>query len=247
MSERTTGPMATTCPRKSLALRIQTPEHLARLVFLSYRYSQGGIGVQSRLLLHVQDEHHPDMFQEPLIHDVKRHTHKLVGAFFMNQVVHPPLPYTWDHSPAEDGERSQANAYDDVEGVFEKVLASTEDEEYAHDISSITRALVTMDLSYLLRMNGRADVNDAPSKDRESYPKDPFESQFISYAILGKSTTTPEYDLLFEQVGNLANIEQLDDHTQIEIEQILAVYLREHAEPVNSQKLEDIQSMLGAR
>lgn len=226
------------------AIYSQTPEHLARLVFLSYRYSQGGIGIQSRLLLHIRDQYQPGMFEEPLVQEVKQTTRKLVTAYFMNHTAHPPLPYTWEDTLPDNGERSPANAFDDVEGVFERVLGATDDEVYAHDILSITRGLVSMDLSYLSRKNGRADVNDKPSNDTKAYPKDPFESQFISYSILGRSAMSPEYNQVFSQVGADSTIQQLDEQTWYELQQILAIYTREHPTMLPNERLNSLKDLL---
>lgn len=215
-----------------------TTEHLARIVFLSYRYSQGAIGTQNRMLLYVEDHHQPDLFAEDRIEEIREKARSIIGPYFLNQTTHPATAIPWeDDSPeAEASVKTDQTVRNEVEGLFARFSGDrSEIADFETTPSAIAQSVIVMDHDYLTRPGGRAGNSDELKIKVSPYARDPYDSLFIRYGIHGETTTTKEFDDIFKVISDTDTIRSLDDLTLNQLQHICSIYIANHPEADNEE------------
>ncbi len=221
-----------------------TYEHLARLVFLSYRYSQGGIGTQNRMLLYIENHYHPDLFGETALPTLKSRTSDMVSAFFLNEKTHPATAVPWENEFPGDFVKSRELVTNELAGLFDRFIHEDLARLYKYDPQSIAMSIITMDADYLTRIGGRAGNSiDLKIKVSLPYLRDPYDSMFIKHGVLGVSTQTIEFDDIFRHATAETTIRQLDTHTLTQLQKVIEIYISEHIEVGNDKRLQRIKQL----
>lgn len=214
-----------------------TPQHLAFLVFLSYRHSQGGIGTQNRILQYIEANDHPMMFSGPNYSQLKIIARKMVGAYFLNPKTHPATPYAWEGDELEASLKTEKVVDAEVQDVFGRFEDRSHFATFESDPVSIAGSIIVMDGDYVSRSGGRG----SGSKDLKikviDFPRDAYESQFIKYGILGAPTGASEYDDMFKAISSEVVIQQLDMFSLRELQKITDIYVKAHPEVEDDVRL----------
>lgn len=213
------------------------PQQLSRLIFLSYRFSQGGIGTQNRMLLYIEENHQPELFSPQVIEKVKELTHVMVGAYFLNEKLHPATAIPWEEEKPDDFRKSDVLVTNELAGLFERFVDRELLQGFSSDIVGIAESVIVMDSDYLSRQNGRASSSEKLKTRVGEYSRDPFESQFIKYGILGEPTRTVEYDDVFMRISSYSTIDKLDELTIKALHNILRIFIKEHSEYEDDERL----------
>lgn len=207
-----------------------TAQHLANVVFLSYRYSQGGIGTQNRMLLFVEENFHPNLMVGDGQQAVRTMTHRMVGRYFLNQSLHPATAIPWDDEFSESFKKSEQLVTNELAGLFGRFEDQnrTEIATFSSDVVGIAQSVIVMDMDYLSRVGGRGGDSEKLMIRVDDYARDPNDSLFIKHAILGKGTNTVEYDAIFSCIGSEDTIRQLDPYTLRQLQFVSDTYLETH-------------------
>lgn len=205
-----------------------TPNDLARLLFLSYRFSQGGIGTQNRMLLYIEKHHHPELFSGPDLAEIKVLTWKMVAPYFLNQKVHPATAIPWEDDSPEAAVKTEQLVTNELTGLFERFEDRSRMLTFDHDPAAIAESVIVMDADYLQRPGGRAGDSDALKIKVSPYRRDPFESIFIKHGVLGITTQSAEFDAMFSELGKTGVLRQFDGHALRQLQDVIAIYEAKH-------------------
>lgn len=211
--------------------------HLARLVFLSYRFSQGGIGTQNRMLLYIEEHHQPNLFDEDVVPIVAPQVNTMVSSFFLNEKTHPATAVPWEDEFPGTFTKTSTLVTNELAGLFERFASKEQMHLFPHDPASLAMSIITMDLDYLTRSGGRAGDSEDLKVKVGPYSRDPFASLYVKHGILGARTHAVEFDDIFAQASAPETIEQLDSHTLKQLLQIIEIYVREHEDHDNNRQL----------
>jgi len=215
-------------------------EYLAKLVFLSYRLSQGGIGTQTRLLLRLESDYYPDLFDTVKHPNLKDLTREMVGRFFLNPKAHPATPYTWNDDSPDASLRTGGVVTEEVAGVFARFDERSKISTFEYDRVSIAQSVIAMDYDYLSRKGGRGGDSEDLQIKVHPFGRDAFDSWFIKYSVLGYTTTAQEYDEIFGELAHEDTISMLDKHAIEQLQNILQVYTREHLGTGKDARITDL-------
>jgi hypothetical protein len=178
-------------------------DEVARLLFLSYRYSQGGLGLQLRLLSYMRTAHYPALLEACLRPEVQRNTRRLVGAYFSSAASHPACPMPWDEPLLDEPRWLATIVSEEMERLFAILCAPDPFAGWSHEPSCLAASIISMDLSYLQRVRGRAQgCPRSMTALRAPYRGNPFQSVFIEYAGFARGTGHRWFDALFLRVGS---------------------------------------------
>lgn len=206
-----------------------SPEHLARIVFLSYRYSQGAIGTQNRMLLYIEEHHQPDLFDQARIEEIREKAKSMIGPYFLNQTTHPATAIPWEDDSPEAAVKTDQTVTNEVEGLFARF--SGEREEIAGFESTppaIAESVIVMDHDYITRPGGRAGDSEQLKIKVSPYARDPYDSLFIKHAIKGETTTSPEFDDIFQKISGKEVLDSIDSLILMQLQEICDIYMANH-------------------
>jgi hypothetical protein len=222
---------------------VSTPQHRANIIFLSYRLSQGGIGTQNRLLLGVEGNYLPDLFADEQLDEVKRLTWDMVGPFFLNQKLHPATAIPWEDDRPEAATKTDQLVTNELAGLFDRFADRDQMRTCSGDLAGIAQSIVAMDADYLNRPGGRAGDSAALKIVVSPYARDPFDSAFVRYSILGVSTNSVEFDSIFSQLASEYVIDELDPIARQQMESVINMYLQTHPELKDDQRILRVKAL----
>jgi hypothetical protein len=220
-----------------------TAQHLANIVFLSYRYSQGGIGTQTRMLLFLEENFHPDLLVSGDQQAVRTLTHRMVGRYFLNQSLHPATAIPWEDESPEAFRKSEQLVTNELAGLFGRFEDRAEIATFSGDVVGIAQSVIVMDTDYLARAGGRGGGSDKLMIRVDNYTRDPHDSLFIKHAVLGRSTNTIEYDAIFSCIGSEDTIRQFDQYTLHQLQFISDTYLETHQDAAIIGTVQQLQGL----
>lgn len=220
-----------------------SPEELARLVFLSYRFSQGGVGTQNRMLLYIESEHHPDLFDEVHVERVRRLAQEMIGPYFLNQITHPATAIPWEDDRPEAAVKTQVLVENELTGLFERFRDRAQIDGFDHSLTGIAQSVIAMDYDYLTRPNGRAGDSEPLKIKTSPYKRDPYDSVFLRHAVLGDPTRAEEFDDIFVRIGAEDVVTQLDENTLHLLLDVIDIYTSRHDEDSRGQKIIDLRKV----
>ena len=205
-----------------------TPRQLARLLFLSYRLSQGGIGTQNRMLLYIEEHHQPTLFSGPDLTEVKALTWAMVAPYFLNQGTHPATAIPWEDDSPQAAVKTELLVTNELIGLFERFANRSQLSTFACDPAAIAESVIVMDADYLRRPGGRAGDDDVMKIKVSPYRRDPFGSLFIKHGLLGGTTQSVEFDAMFSELGDPCLLCQFDGHALRELQSVIEIYEAHH-------------------
>jgi hypothetical protein len=176
-----------------------TPDVMSRaaLIFLSYRFSQGAVGAQNRLLLLLEERWAPALFDRDGLPAVRRAVRRIVGNYFLDDRLHPAAALPWTNGATGAAAKSEAVVTNELAGLFRRFEHREELAPFSSDPVALAASLIFMDDGYLQRPRGR-DTGDTHLRvARRAATPDPWHSVFAAYALLGRPTGRGEYDSLF--------------------------------------------------
>lgn len=220
-----------------------TAQHLASLIFLSYRFSQGGIGTQNRMLLYLEKHFHPNLMAGENSAEIRERTNRMVGRYFLNQQLHPATAIPWEDDSPEAARKTDRLVVNELSGLFGRFEDRGEIASFTDDIAGIAQSVIVMDADYLGRPRGRAGDSMALKIKVDPYPRDPYDSLYMKYAVLGRSTNTIEYDAIFGQLAQDDVIGQFDDHTRRQLQFVASVYETHHPEIAEDPRISRIRNL----
>lgn len=214
-----------------------TPQELANLMFLSYRFSQGSNDTQRQMLLYIEDKFHPYFSKDPQYEEVMALTSKMVEAYYMKDALHPATP------PANQ-EGEYVKSKEQVDSSLRGLFGIFEDrKDYQYGPVDIARSIINDDLRYLKQPGGRAD-SDGPNKGEiDKYGGDPYASYFVEYGILGKSTRSDEYNELFADASSEETIKQLGSDHLKHLQDALRIYVDKHPDMKEDERMLKAQAL----
>lgn len=222
-----------------------TVQHRANIIFLSYRFSQGGIGTQNRMLLSIEENFHSNLLVGADTEEVQAATHKIVGKYFLNQQLHPATAIPWEDDSPKAAIKTEVLVTNELAGLFGRFRERprTEIASFTSDIAGIAQSVLVMDMDYLSRPGGRAGDSEALKIVVDPYIRDPFDSLYVKYGILGKNTNTVEYDLIFSQLATESVVAQLDYFALLQLQYVIATYIVHHPDTVKNEAILNIQTL----
>lgn len=220
-----------------------TAQHLANIVFLSYRYSQGGIGTQNRMLLFLEENFHPDLMVGDDQQAVRTLTHRMVGRYFLNQNLHPATAIPWEDESPETFRKSEQLVTNELAGLFGRFEDRAEIATFSGDVVGIAQSVIVMDMDYLSRAGGRGGSSDKLMIRVDDYARDSHDSLFIKHAILGKATNTIEYDTIFSCIGSEDIIRQFDPYTLRQLQFVGDAYLETHHDVTTVESVQQLRGL----
>jgi len=203
---------------------------MARLVFLSYRFSQGAIGTQNRMLLYIENHFHPDIFEQAHVERLREKAKGMIGPYFLNQATHPATAIPWDDDSPEAAVKTPLIVTNEVAGLFERFTTAREIlDGFDDNPTGIAQSVIVLDHDYLTRPGGRAGDSHALKIAVSPYARDPYESMFIKYGLNGHTTTTQEFDEIFATATSEETIRKLDPHTLALLVEVIDIYNTNHS------------------
>jgi hypothetical protein len=204
--------------------------YFANLIFLSYRYSQGGIGAQNRILLFLEERFHPTLLSVDEVHseEVRALTRKMVGGYFLNETSHPATAVPWDHASPAEFRKSALLVENELADLFGRFQDRRRIRHFSADPVGLAQSLLLMDADYLRRDDGRAGSSEALRTRVGAYSRDPYDSVFLRHGILAVSTKTPEYDYLFSAISQPVVLQHLDGSARRDLGLVLEVFQKRH-------------------
>ena len=175
----------------------------AALIFLSYRFSQGAVGSQNRLLLLLEERWAPALFDHNHLPAVRRAVRRIVGDYFLDDRLHPAAAFPWTNGATGAAAKSDAVVTNELAGLFRRF-------EHREELASFSprsgrprrephlhgRRLPAAAKRPRHRRRAPAGRPPAPATP------DPWRSGFAAHALLGRPTGRAEYDALFGLLGD---------------------------------------------
>jgi hypothetical protein len=218
-------------------------QHLARLVFLSYRFSQGGIGTQNRILTYVNQNFHPDFMTDERSPEIHERAARMIGPFFLNQRLHPATAIPWDDDSPDASKKTDQLVVNELAGLFDRFKDRDYMSGFEHDPASIAASIIVMDADYLARPGGRGGDSKPLKIVVSPYKRDPYDSLFIKHGVLGTDTNTPEFNHLFEEISSENVIRQLDTHTINSLLKVVSIYVDQHPAMAREARIIALQNL----
>lgn len=217
------------------AARVEPPKadeaearHHARLITLSYRYSQGGIGTQNRMLRFIQERFHPALMRGPGLARTRELTHRAVAAVFLSEGAHPATAVPWDHPDPAAFRKSDALVVNELADLFARFEDPASTAAYSPDPVALCESVLVMDADYLRRPGGRAGSDDRLLVRVGAYRRDPWDSVYVRHAVLRQTTRTDEFDALFAALGIEETLRRLDTHGARVLRFVLERFIAHH-------------------
>ena len=217
-----------------------TAQHLANLVFLSYRFSQGGIGTQNRMLLYVDEKFYPGFMEDERVPGL---THKLVGRYFLDQRLHPATAIPWEDDSPEAAVKTPQLVTNELARLFERFKDREQIASFTSDLAGIAQSVIVMDTDYLSRPGGRAGDSENLKIVVSPYARDAYDSLFIKHSVLGKSTNTTEFDDIFSQLATEPIMRQFDQYTLRQLQYVIGVYTEQHPGTEHDERIMNVKTL----
>ena len=215
-----------------------TAEKVANLLFFSFKYSQGSFmsGFQNLIFEYLR-ELHPDWrfnkdqqaaVKQLLGEKVNKYFHMEEGKTLPDKKVtryHTAHQYGYDYNQNPEKPIDDKLIAVNVDTVANSFFSRTTDDHepwYPHEelVKILTSGAIQRDHTFLVRVGGR------PRSGRQNpHAHERFQSQTIHYAIEGNSTSIPEYDQMFSEIGtHIQNggISDKDTQNLSEIKEVVA-------------------------
>ena len=103
------------------------------------------------------------------------------------------------------------------------------------DPPALAASVIAMDADYLQRPSGRAGGSAHLKITVGPYPRDPYDSVFLTRAVVGTSTGTLEYDEMFAELGRATVLEQLDAVGLEQLRAVIEIYRNRHPETCDAR------------
>lgn len=223
--------------------QVSVAKHYANLIFLSYRFSQGGIGTQNRMLLYLEENFYSDLMDGEQTEQVQSIGHQKIGRFFLNQNLHPATAIPWEDDSPEAAVKTDQLVTNELAGLFGRFKDREQIADFSSDILGIAQSVIVMDTDYLRRPGGRA----GDSKDLKivvsPYVRNPFDSLYIKHSVLGVSTNTVEYDSIFTQLAKESVISEFDFYTLCQLQFVIEQYVDHHVGAINNDAIVRIKTL----
>jgi hypothetical protein len=216
-----------------------TAQYLASIIFLSYRFSQGGIGTQNRMLLYIEENFYPDLMKGD--EQVQALTHRMVGRYFLDQKLHPATAIPWEDDSPEAAVKTQQLVTNELAGLFGRFKNRTEIRAFTSDIVGIAQSVIVMDADYLRRAGGRAGDSEELKIVVDPYARDPYDSLFMKHSVLEKNTNAVEYDEIFQMLATEAVVSQFDQYALRQLQYVIDVYVSRHPGSENDEDITQIK------
>lgn len=220
-----------------------TAQHLANIVFLSYRFSQGGIGAQNRMLLFLEENFYPDLMVGDRAKETHAIAHRMIGKYFLNQQLHPATAIPWEDDSPEAAIKTELLVTNELAGLFGRFKDREEIASFTSDVAGIAQSVIVMDADYLSRPGGRGGDSEKLKITVDPYPRDPYESLYIKHSVFGKSTNTIEYDAIFKDLASEGVVAQFDDHTLRQLQFVTSTYVDTHPGTASDERLQHLQTL----
>ena len=216
-------------------------KYLAHLIFLSYRFSQGGIGTQNRILLHLEENYFPELMRGDSA--VRELTHRSVAKYFLDQRLHPATAIPWEEESWENFVKTEQLVTNELTGLFERFRYRDSLRSFSSDLVGIAKSVVLMDADYLRRSAGRASGSIDLKTTVGLYRRDPYSSFFVSHSLLDLRTGSTEYDHIFNSLSSKTIIEQFDCVDLRHLKFVLNVYANHHPEVGQNERFCSINEL----
>lgn len=219
-----------------------TPNVMSRaaLIFLSYRFSQGAVGAQNRLLLLLEERWAPALFDRDALPAVRQAVRRIVGNYFLDDRLHPAAALPWTNGATGAAAKSEAVVTNELAGLFRRFEHREELAPFSSDPVALAASLIFIDDGYLQRPRGR-DTGEARLRvARRAATPDPWHSVFAAHALLCRPTGRAEYDALFGLLGNDRVLAELGPFDRRALRRVIDVFSHHsHLSPGEHTRLED--------
>lgn len=222
---------------------ITSLQHRADLIFLSYRFSQGGIGTQNRMLLYIEENFDSGIMGAGNLDQLNELTHRMVGRYFLNQKLHPATAIPWEDDSPEASIKTDQLVANELTGLFERFRDRKQIATFSSDVAGIAQSVIVMDADYLSRPGGRAGDSEALKIVVSPFLRDPYDSMFIKYSVLGTSTNTVEFDSIFRLLANNATMQQFDQYTLRQLQYVINTYTDQHPEGQPDERIAQVSAV----
>ena len=214
----------------------------AALIFLSYRFSQGAIGAQNRLLLLLEERWAPTLFHRDGLTELRRAVRQLVGDYFLDDRLHPAAAVPWTNGAIGAAAKSDAVVTNELSALFRRFDRREELEAFSSDPVALLASLLHVEHGYLTRPCGRASGDDSLRVIRRGERRDPYHSVVAAHALLARPTGRAEYDSLFRLIGHDDILVDLTSADRDALERVVTSYV-DHADltPLERARLMDLK------
>ena len=169
-----------------------TPEHVARLFFESYRFSQGSPGIQQQIFQFL-NERFGDRITPDLIEQGATLATPRISAFVTSGTKHNDTPHSEVSGSVETEQR-----------VWRSILTGGSIPAQPYNPHEMLSSMLVREAKFV-EDGGRPYRADETSTSSRSYSK--HLSPFVFYGLMGQDTGLPEYNAMFaELVDNLHGI-----------------------------------------
>lgn len=207
---------------------VLTVEKAEKLLFLSFRFSQGDPQLQMYFFSWLQRMHPDWKIDEPMQAAINKHAKPHFEKFLQSKEIKPnPL-----HKKITEVETPLELETNQMRVIFNQdinKLLSQEREmlEYVTSynvlIKRIAQEIAARDKAYLLSQGGR----ERPLNVRPTVANDSWLSHLCYYALAGHSTGSEEYDQLFREIKNHVDGELTTERGEKFIE-VIKAYNEKH-------------------
>lgn len=225
-----------------------TPERAARVLFVSFKYSQGDTDLQTMLFryLHklqpnwrIPDEN----FKATMFQLVQKRAQKFVlpNAAQQEGEARKPTNHPKKREDAEndiDPDFVDTTLKEEMANMQEAFTDLPKYEKLSRTklAARIGNEIIERDYEFLTQNGGRKREQPDPAKPSQ----DPWSSHFIEYGLLRKRTELPEFDALFDDIRkgieeakiNLETPNALSGRHLYWLQQIIPVYNQHHPDNI---------------
>jgi len=203
-------------------------DRFAYLIFLSYRFSQGGIGTQNRMLLWLEANCHPSIFDLEHRDALLTATHQRVGAVFLSPSAHPATAVPWSDSFDAPTGKTDELVVNELAALFDRFTNHRLVAGFDATPVAIAESVIAMDLDYLTRHGGRAGDSEELMIRVGPYRRDPFDSVFVRHALAREASKSTEFDQLFGLLATTSVISEMSATSRRALADVLDIYEDRH-------------------
>lgn len=216
----------------------------ANILFLAYRYTQGGIGLHNRMLLYVEENGYPDLFgvSDEEVEELQGLARPMIGRYYLKAKLHPATPIPWEDS-SEVPAKVERHVDDEIEYLWGRFYHDRKElRDFDSSLTGIAQGVIVMDADYLRRPGGRADDAPALRVTVDAYRGDPYDSQFVTHSILGKDAKV--FSGIFQQLATEEVIGQLDQHALRQLRFVIETYVLHHPDIKDDERLAQVKAWM---
>lgn len=199
---------------------VLTPEHASKLLFFSFKYSQGQGELQTFLIDWLCQTNSTWRLSVTDLDTIMTLTQDRIYRYFgRSEDNHTALKPPYHRSIHADVIKAQVKIY-------------TETMQYAahgrlrnsHCFDYLVPHLINADFNYLSRHQGRFRMNTTKNNPNS----DQYQSQLLWYGALGHNCEMPEYSHIFEDVWQYIQSGELSDKSKVELWEVINIYQQHH-------------------